>query len=325
MNIKKILIGISLIGMFLIPAGVQMASANDGPIRYSEIATAVTIKTDFLYVKIVPDQGHLMWWNGRNNTDEIYKLQLVKIQEFGGTDEVLDDRFELLGMPYNLITGDWEYVVDAQENQLTITLSILGLPNGADIHLVMKVYAVDTLIPGTNHTVKALEEMKFDIIVDNWDFSETAKGYAIQTYLTETRHRNRVRVRNGTAAENGDLLRTMQFASEAAEDPTAYYAWTTFANIYNSTDDLVDTIDVGTAYFDDLASPPPEAEGYEEGLGHLFLTYPNYGDGLKMVHDPLIGVNDYGVNLWYAVALPVGTGLLLIGIVVALVIVRRKN
>ena len=51
----------------------------------------------------------------------------------------------------------------------------------------------------------------------------------------------------------------MQFASEAAEDPTAYYEWTTFANIYNSTDDLVDTVDVGTAYFDDLASPPPEA------------------------------------------------------------------
>ncbi len=326
LNYKKFIIGIALIGMFLIPAGVELASAADGPIRYSEIATAVTIKTDYLNVKIVPDQGHLMWWNGRNNTDEMYKLQLVKIQEFGGDDTVLDDRFELLGMPYNLITGDWSYVVEEQEDQLTLTLSIIGLPNGADIHLVMNVYATDVLIEGTTETVQALKELKFDIVVDNWDFSATAQGYAIQTYLTEVRHRNRVRVRNGTVAENGPNLRTMQFASEAAEDPTAYYEWTTFANIYNSTDDLVDTVDVGTAYFDDLASPPPEAAGYEEGLGHLFLTYPNYGDDLKMVHDPTIGANDFSsTSLWLTVALPIGTGLLIVGIITALVIVRRKN
>lgn len=325
MNYKKVIIGITLIGMFLIPAGVQLGSAQDGPIKYSEIADLITIRTDYLNVKIVPDQGHLMWWSGRNNTDEVYKLQLVKIQEFGGNDTVLDDRYEFLGMPYNLITGEWNYIVDLQEDQLTLTLSILGLPNGADIHLIMHVYTTDVLIEGTLKTVVALEEMKFDIIVDNWDFSEDAKGYAIQTYLTEIRHRNRVRVRNGTVAENGPHLRTMQFASEAAEDPTAYYGWTTFANIYNSTDDLIDTVDVGTAYFDDLAAPPPEAEGYEEGLGHLFLTYPNYGDSYKMVHDPIIGVNDPGVSLWLTVALPIGLGLLLVGIISALVVVRRKK
>ncbi|NHK31729.1 MAG: hypothetical protein FK730_10285 [Asgard group archaeon] len=323
MNYKKFIIGMALIGIFLIPAGVQMASAQDGPIKYSEIADAITVKTDYLYVKIVPDQGHLMWWSGRNNTDEMYKLQLVKIQEFGGDDTVLDDRFELLGMPYNLITGDWNYVIDEQEDQLTITLSILDLPNGADLYLVMNFYAEDVLVPGTEYTVKALEEMKFDIIVDNWDFSENAKGYAIQTYLTEVRSRNRIRVRNGTVAENGPNLRTMQFATEAADNPIAFYAWTDFAKIYDSTDALIDTVDVGTAYFDDLASPPEEADGYAEGLAHLFLTYPNYGDGNKMVHDPIIGVNDQ-VSKWLTIALPIGLGVLLIGSISALVIVRRK-
>jgi hypothetical protein len=323
MNYKKFVIGITLIGMFLIPAGVQLASA-EGPIRYSEIATAITVQTDYLNVKIAPDQGHLMWWVGRNNTDEMYKLQLVKIQEFGGDDAVLDDKYELLGQPYNLITGDWQYTIDEQENQLTITLSIIGLPNGADMYLVMKVYTIDVPVLGTDYTVKALDEMKFDIIVDNWDFSTTAKGYAIQSYLTEVRHRNRVRIRNGTAAENGDNLRTMQYASEAAEEPTAYYAWTTFANIYNSTDDLIDTVDVGTAYFDDLASPPEEAPGYQEGLAHLFLTYPNYGDGYKMVHDPIIGANELPAKLWLTVGLPIGVGVLLIGIIATIVIVRRK-
>jgi len=300
-----------------------MASALGDPIKYSEIADAITVKTDYLYVKIVPDQGHLMWWSGRNNTDEMYKLQLVKIQEFGGEDAVLDDHFELLGMPYNLITGDWNYIIDEQEDQLTITLSILGLPNGADIYLVMKVYTEDIPVEGTDYTVKALEELKFDIIVDNWDFSDNAKGYAIQTYLTELRSRNRIRIRNGTMEENCENVKTMQFAPEAADNPIAFYAWTTFAKIYDSTDALIDTVDVGTAYFDDLATPPEEADGYQEGLAHLFLTYPNYGDSLKMVHDPIIGVNDQ-MNMWLYVALPIGAGLLLIGIISALVIVKRK-
>jgi len=321
---KKFILGIALVSIFLIPAGAQLSSAL-GPIKYSEIADMITVRTEYLNVKIVPDQGHLMWWSGRNNTDEMYKLQLVKFQEFGGNDTVLDDKSEFINMPYNLITGDWNYVIDKQENQLTVTLSIMDFHDNADLYLVMNVYTTDVLIEGTNRTVKALEEMKFDIIVDNWVFDEDAQGYSIQTYLTEVRHMNRIRIRNGTNYEYGPNLREMEFAQEAAEDPIGYYAWTTFANVYDSEDALVDTIDVGTAYFDDLAAPPEEAAGYEEGLAHLFLTYPNYGDGLKMIHDPLIGVNDPTVNLWLSVGLPIGTGLLLVGLISTLVVIRRKK
>lgn len=322
---KKLIFGMVLIGMFLIPAGVQMTTAQDGPIKYSEIGDLITVRTEYINVKIVPDQGHLMWWSGRNNTDEMYKLQLVKIQEFGGDDEVLDDRFEFIGMPVNLITGDWNYVIEEQEDQLTLTLSIIGLPNGADMHLVMKIFTKNVQVEDTEYFVKALAEMKIDIIVDNWDFSENAKGYAIQTYLTETRTRNRVRVRNGTVAENGPNLRTMQFATEAADNPIAFYAWTETAKIYNAEDAYVDTVDVGTAFFDDLASPPEDASGDQEGLAHLFLTYPNYGDSLKMIHDPIIGVTDQPpASLWLTVGLPIGTGLLLVGVIVAIVIVKRK-
>ena len=64
--------------------------------------------------------------------------------------------------------------------------------------------------------------------------------------------------------------------------------------------------------------------GYQEGLAHLFLTYPNYGDGYKMVHDPLIGVNEQPIKLWVAVGIPVGIGLLLVGTIVTMVIVRKR-
>ncbi|MFW9924027.1 MAG: hypothetical protein ACFFDW_12145 [Candidatus Thorarchaeota archaeon] len=293
MNTKKLLIGLTLISLFLIPAGTQFASAANEQIGVGEVGGAITISTEEMTIKVTPGQAQIMWWYGnKSNNDEMYKLQLVKIQEFQGDDGTLDDRNELGGIAYNLITEDWEYLIDEGDTELTITLSLEGLANGANIYLIMHVYNVDEPINGTNQVVDGLTEMKFDIIIENWDFTPTAAGVGIQTYMTEVQHRHRVEVRNGTVAENGNTTRTMQFTSDEYADPVAYVEWATFADVYNSTDDLIDTIEVGTAYFDDLASPPTEAPGFAEGLGHLWLTYPNYGDNYKLVHDPLIGINE---------------------------------
>lgn len=290
---KKILIGLALISLFLIPAGTQFASAANNQIGVGEVGGAITISTEAMTIKVIPGQAHIMWWYGnRSNNDEMYKLQLVKIQEFQGDDDTLDERNELGGIAYNLITEDWEYLIEEEETELTITLSLEGLANGANIYLIMHVYNQDEPINGTDQVVDGLTELKFDIIIDNWDFTPTAAGVGIQSYMTEVQHRHRVEVRNGTAAENGNTTRTMQFTSEEYAEPVAYVEWATFANVYNSTDDLVDTVDVGTAFFDDLAAPPTEAPGFAEGLGHLWITYPNYGDNRKLVHDPSIGINE---------------------------------
>jgi len=322
-NTKKIIIGIALIGMFLIPAGENFVTAAEGPIEYHEYTNALTVKTEFIYVKIVPNQGHLMWWSGSNRTDEMYKLQLIKIQEFGGNDSILDSKSEFIGMSYGLISEDWDYVIDKQDDKLTITLSLLGLDNGADVHIIMHISTIDMRVNGTDRIVKALDEVKFDIIVDNWTFGEKAQGYAIQTYLQEMRQRNRVRVINGTNHEYGPNLRVMEFAQEGAEEVLAYYEWTTFANIYNDTNDIIDTIDVGTVFFEDLVDLPIEGSG--DGLAHVYLTYPNYGDGYKMVHDPIFGVNDPDLNLWLIIGLPVGLGLTILGIVVTTFVYKRKQ
>ncbi|MBN1330165.1 MAG: hypothetical protein JXA54_11885 [Candidatus Heimdallarchaeota archaeon] len=74
-----------------------------------------------------------------------------------------------------------------------------------------------------------------------------------------------------------------------------------------------------------LISPPTEAPGFAEGLAHLFLTYPNYGDDNKMVHDPIIGVNadifTSGLSLYL---IPIFGGLAAIA-ATAFIIRRRKN
>lgn len=326
-SLKKSIIGVSLIGLFLLTLGSQLVAGETEEISVSENLGAITVNTEFLTVRIVPDQAHLMWWYG-NQTDgnEMYKLQLMKIREFMGADDVLDDQTELGGLAYNLITSAWTHDIVEGDEEVTITLSLEGLANGADVYLVMHIYTVDTPVEGTDSVTEALTEVKFDILVNNWDFSPVAQGLAIQSYLTEVQHRNRVRVRNGTVAENGNTTRTMQFESEEYNDNAVAFAeWSTFADIYNATDDYEETIQVGTVYFEDLATPPVDTPGFADGLGHLWLTYPNYGDNMKLVHDPTIGINadaftdSLGLNLGTIIG-----GLTLVTIV-AIVIVRSKK
>jgi hypothetical protein len=325
MNNKRLLIGLTLISLFLVSATSQFASAVNPDITVSDESGVLKVVTDDITIKISPDQGNIMWWYGNETSpNEMYKLQITKIQEFMGDDGILDDKTEFGGVAYNLNTSAWEYEVIEGDTELNITLSLTGLANGADIYVIMHVYNTDQPINDTDEVVDALTELKFDIIVNNWDFSPMAQGYAIQTYLTEVQHHHRVTVRNGTALENGTNTRTMQFESDEYDAPVAYFEWLETAQIYNSTGHNVDTIDVGAAFFDDLISPPTEAPGYTEGLGHLLLTYPNYGDGFKMVHDPIIGINadsfTDGTSLFL---IPLLGGLSAIAIT-AVIIKRRK-
>jgi len=317
----------SLVSLFIISASPLMTSAVNSEISVSDAAGVITIVTDTISIRVAPDQAHVTWWFGNDsNPGEMYKLQLTKIQEFMGDDAVLDDKTEFGGVAYNLITSAWEYEIVEADTELTITLSLTGLANGADIYLIMHVYNTDEPIDGTDQVVDGLTELKFDIVVDNWAFTPMAQGYAIQTYLTEVQHRHRVVVRNGTALENGTNTRTMQFVSdEYGADPVAYFEWLDFANVYNSTGHLNETIDVGLAYFDDLISPPTEAPGFTEGLGHLLLTYPKYNEDMKMVHDPIVGVDEDAYTSGFSLyLLPVFGGLVAIA-AAAVIIKRRKN
>ncbi|HUT82622.1 MAG TPA: hypothetical protein VMZ29_15610 [Candidatus Bathyarchaeia archaeon] len=328
MNTKKLIIGLTLIAIFLVPVSAKIAAGENDQIDVTvNNGDVITVTTEKMTIKIIPNQAHLMWWYGvRASTDEVFKLQLVKIREFAGADTILDNRSEFGGLSYNLIRNDWQYSIDLTETELTITLSLIDFLNGADMYVVMHIYNYDTPIPETAEVVDALSEMKFDIIINDWVFSEGAQGYAIQSYLTEVEHHNEVRIRNGTLAENGELKRTMFFESFQYDyDVVAYYEWLEYASVYNNADILIDTIDVGTVFFDDDSCIPPEdVPGFAEGLAHVYLTYPNYGDDNKMVHDPTIGVIDLAQsNVAPLYLLPLLGGLFATAAIV--LIVKRKK
>ncbi len=322
------MISLVLIVMLFIPITAQMAAGENDQIDVKVSAgDVVTVTTDKMTIKIIPNQAHLMWYYGaRESTDEVFKLQLVKLREFTGEDSILDNREEFGGLSFNLIRNDWQYNIDLTSTELTITLSLIDFLNGADMFIIMHIYNYDTPIPDTDDVVDALSELKFDIIINDWVFSEGAMGYAIQSYLTEIEHDHEVKIRNGTLAENGLLKRTMFFESfQYSYDVVAYYEWLNYAKVYNDADVLIDTIDVDTAYFEDNTCVPPEdIPGFAEGLAHLYLTYPNYGDNNKMVHDPTVGVVDLApTNLTPIYILSIFGGIITTATVI--LIVRRKN
>lgn len=322
MNVsKKIMIGLTLVLMFMIPVFANFAEAKSDKINVIEDQTGITLSTDYMTLKIVENNPHFIWWNGNQSTaDEMYNLQITKVQEFFGDDDVLDHQMELNGVSYNLLNNDWEREIIEGDHFTTITLTLSGLTNGVEIQFIMHIYSEDKEIAGTDQIVEALSEVKFDIVVNNWIFSEGATGLAFHTKTLESQKRHQVQIRNGTATENGNVSRLLQFVSgEYGQEKVAYFGWTTFADIYNEFDTRIDTIDVGNAFL--LEGSQGQGPG-DLGMIQMYLTYPNYGNSLKMVHDPSIGLYPENFNvpiyIWSII------GGIIASVAIAVIIKRRK-
>ncbi|NHJ04925.1 MAG: hypothetical protein EAX90_08885 [Candidatus Heimdallarchaeota archaeon] len=319
----KILISIAIITLMILPLSTQFVSAENDEISVKEGQDAITIATEFITFKIVDSQPQFIWWNGnRSTSDEIYNVKYTTIQEYFGNDEVIDTPSELHGISYNLLTADWLIDVIEEETEITITLSLSGLPNNAEMQFVIHIYNNDQPIIGTDNTVEGLMEVKFDIIIKNWQFQEGARGIAIKAQILESQQRHRVKIRNGTSEENGNKTRTMQFESEEYGNAiVAYYEWSTFADIYDGAE-KVSTIDVGTSYFGDFV--PPGQSNPDSSIINQWLTYPNYGDSLTMIHDPSIGVNsDLPTDIVPLYTLSIFSGLIATALIIS--ILRKRN
>ncbi|MHA1213288.1 MAG: hypothetical protein ACTSSH_12635 [Candidatus Heimdallarchaeota archaeon] len=303
---KKSMIGLALVMIVFIPAFASMVDAQSDEIGYKASQDGITISTKYMTMKIVEDKPHFIWWNGNQSTaDEMYNVQFPKIQEYFGDDDILDTKMELIGgISYNLLNDDWTTEIVEDETSLTVTMTLTGLANGAELQFIVNVYSEEQPIAGTDQVVEALSEIKFDIVIDNWIFTEGAAGLTIETLALESQQRNRVRIRNGTQQENGNATRTMFFESEEQHNnKVAYFEWATFADVSNAPDPIT----VGSTIFQDGS----EGEGIGiPGMVQIYLTYPNYGDNVLLVHDPSIGIfpDSFSVPL---VLLPIIGGLTL--------------
>jgi len=322
---SKIIIGIAFIAMLLLPISAQFTSAQGDQIGVEEKPDSITITTEYITFRFTEGKPNFTWWNGnKSSSDEIYNVHYTKLSEYFGSDDILDGPSELVGISYNLLTSDWSTDILEEDDEVTITMSLNGLANGAELQFIVHIYTTEQVISGTDSTVQGLTEIKFDIVVKNWQFSVGAQGLAIKAQIQESQRRHRVRIRNGADEAIGNRSRIMNFESDAYNDNVvAYYEWTTFADIYDGAT-KVDTIDVDVVYFNDEIPGPGEGPIGEQEIYNQWLTYPNYGDSLTLVHDPLIGVNPDAVTESVALSiLPIIGGLLAPVLVVSLV--RRKK
>ncbi|MHA1125558.1 MAG: hypothetical protein ACTSO7_07685 [Candidatus Heimdallarchaeota archaeon] len=321
-TITKIAIGLSLIALFVLPITTQFTAAESDKIGVKDGVDAISINTDFITMKIIEGKPHFVWWNGNQSTaDEKYNVQFTTLQEYFGDDESLDTRGELLGgLSYNLVTSEWSYEILEEDHHVQVTLS-LGLANDAELQFIVHIYTEDQPIMGTDQTVEALSEVKFDIVIDNWTFTPGAQGIALKSQILESQQRHQVRIREGSDAENGNRTRSMLFESKKHKNAVvAYLEWAEFADVYDGAS-KEDTIEVGQSNLDE--GYVGEGSGVDDpGMVHLWFTYPNYNDSYTLVHDPSIGVYPDAFNLPLYVA-PIIGGLVATVIVVG--IVRKRK
>ena len=267
--------------------------------------------------------------------DLMFHLGFYHVAEVFGDDLIIDDRNEILGGKiYNLAspTIDWTITSENFTNEIVATQTSSVLDNGATLQFVYHIYLEDQVVEQTldnettvYYSVKGLKEIKFDIIVSDWTFSPGAAGLVFNVKVHELRYRHRVQTGEQVSMpeEGIRINNTEDFTANRTMDRTrdgigfiddkkgleAYFAWTPEADIYDSEDNYVGTVAVvatATSFGQDMTF----GQGMEFGQQYinLQLAYPNYGDGLKLVHDPVIGVADAsGISAsWFALlAIPI--------------------
>ncbi len=341
---------IGFISLFVL-SSVSNAVALPGDITIENREGSVFIQTPNMTLKLNEGRPDLFFRisedaSPRRSDDTMFHIGFYHIGEVFGDDLIVDNQDELLGGKiYNLAspTIDWTLTSENTSNEITATQTSSVLDNGATISFVYHIYLEDIVVTQelnettVTYNVKGLKEIKFDIIVDNWIFSPGAAGLFFNVKVHELQYRHRVQT-GEQISQPEDAIRinnTDEFVANRTQDYTrdgigftddkdnlaAYFAWTPVADVFAQDETYLDTINV-TATATSFGYDPDFGQGKEFGREYinLQLAYPNYGDGLVMVHDPVLGIADASSvsAAWFALfAIPV--------LAAAALVIKRKR
>ena len=304
--------------------------------------------TPHITVKLSEGKPDLMFWMTDSNQKQkripVFHVGFSHIVELFGDDLIVDSRDELMGgKSYNLAALDWTLTNETFENELRAYLTSETLSDGADISFVFHIYTEDvTITQKLNETTvtyesKAISEIKFDIIINNWSFSENATGVTVLTNIHELAYRNRVRAGERVNNAEGDSYnnQTHESREKREHDPEkwgveftdnrnriqSYFAWIPEADVFDLEDNYIETVNATASILSQgLKEVHANDKKFNVDYVHLFLSYPNYGDSLKLVHDPLVGLGDTGGISWDFIVLT-SIPILVIG----LIVINRKR
>lgn len=244
----------------------------------------ITITTNFLTLKVLDYKPNFAWWyRNLSSAVEEYCIRFTKIQEYFGFDQYLQSENDLGGISYNLLTSDWDTIILAENDFVSVNLTLSGLANNVIIQFIATVFSTPSSLNYSSEYITPLVECKIEIIVKNWVFTPGAQGLAIKSEVYERANEDYVFITNDTSRfHNIDSLIYKSYAGFDVDK--AYYNWLEYAGYYNTTTTQY-PVEVGSVFFGDQPSIPGENE-----MVHLWLSYPKELDLPIITHDLVLGI-----------------------------------
>ena len=273
---------LALFALMLVGIGVPLAAAQGSSIQYQYSAGIVTLTTDDIVIKVTGNNQapHFHWWDP-NTPDVDYHVMFVKMFEANDTDTngVFDNATDhVIGAPFALPTTNWEFSdfeVDEEGGNttavhfnFTTTAEYDPRPTGTGVDYgnLPPMAAFDVSIEVRVHlNLSTPGEMKFDLVVDGWDWTYEDSILVLQFTVTESAHGQL----QGTDSPNGFQRDGTKFQFEAG-----YFEYDEHAYAANN------TLEVKASY--------GEGIGQEAGES-IYLAFENFGNE-TLEYDPILGI-----------------------------------
>ena len=194
-----------MFALILVGIGLPMATAQGNSLEYQYSAGIVSLTTDDISIKVTGNNQapHFHWWDP-NSPDVDYHVMFVKMFEANDTnaDGVFEnDTDRVIGAPFALPTTGWDFSGFEVEEEggnttavhfnFTTTTEYDPRPEGTgpdygnlpsmpafNVSVEVRVH-LDMTNPG---------QMKFDLVVDGWDWTYEESILVLQFTVTESNH-----------------------------------------------------------------------------------------------------------------------------------------
>ena len=273
---------LALFALMLVGVGLPLAAAQGSSVEYQYSAGIVSLTTDDIAIKVTGNNQapHFHWWDP-NTPDVDYHVMFVKMFEANDTnsDGVFTNGTDnMIGAPFALPTTDWDFsdfvTEDDGENitavhfNFTTTSEYDPRPEG-----VGQDYGSLPAMPAFNVTIEVRVhlnmstpgEMKFDLMVEGWDWTYEDSILVLQFTVTESTHGQL----QGTDTPAGFQRDGTKFQFDAG-----YFEFE--ENAFAASNSLQVKASYG------------EGIGQEAGQS-IYLAFENFGDD-TLEYDPILGI-----------------------------------
>ncbi len=273
---------LAFFALMLVGIGVPLAAAQGNSIEYQYSAGIVSLTTDDIAIKVTGNNQapHFHWWDPNTPTVD-YHVMFVKMFEANDTnvDGVFDnDIDQMIGAPFALPTTDWDFSgfefeeedgnTTAVHFNFTTTSEYDPRPEGTGTDYgnlpSMPVFNVSIEVR-VHMNLTNPGEMKFDLIVDGWEWTYDDSILVLQFTVTESAH--------------GQL--------QGEDDPNGFQKTGTKFQFENGYFEYEET---ALAANNSLQVKASYGEGTGMGAGEsIYLAFENFGDE-TLEYDPILGI-----------------------------------